>query len=92
MLEADALQDVVQLDVHAEVVRIQLELVAGPQAALFRDIHRHGGDAAVVGNAPVFVRGGVDQIVDELSGLNHVTSAFELPTSNFDCAAFSRSL
>jgi hypothetical protein len=47
MLEANALQDVVQLDVNAEVVGVQLELVAGPQAAIFVDVHGECGHAAV---------------------------------------------
>ena len=46
MLEADALQRVVQLDVDAEVVGIELELVAGPDAAVLVDVHRERRDRA----------------------------------------------
>jgi hypothetical protein len=38
MLEAHALQGVVQLHVHAEVVGVELELVAGLDAAVFVDV------------------------------------------------------
>ena len=39
MLEADAVERVVQLDVHAQVVGVELELVAGHDAAVLVDIH-----------------------------------------------------
>ena len=51
MLEADALQNVVQLDVDAQVVGVELELVAGLQAAVFVHVHGQRGDAAVNGSA-----------------------------------------
>ena len=35
---------VVQLDVDAEVVRVELELVAGADAAVLADVHRERGD------------------------------------------------
>ena len=44
MLEADALERVVQLDVDAEVVRVELELVAGADAAVLGDVHRERRD------------------------------------------------
>jgi hypothetical protein len=34
VLEADAVDGVVQLDVHAQVVAVELELVAGARAAV----------------------------------------------------------
>src|SRR5439155_10522459 len=40
MLETDALDGVVELDVNAQVVRIELEFVALEDSAIFRDIHR----------------------------------------------------
>jgi hypothetical protein len=55
MLEAHALQGVVQLHVHAEVVGVELELVAGLDAAVFVDVERQRGDGAVAGKAPVLV-------------------------------------
>ncbi|KAG1425778.1 hypothetical protein G6F57_023361 [Rhizopus arrhizus] len=53
MFEADALQGVMQFDVHAQVVGVQLQLVAGAQAAVFRHIHGQRGDRAVERQAPV---------------------------------------
>ncbi|MCY1300993.1 hypothetical protein D9M69_340240 [compost metagenome] len=55
MLEADALQRVVQFDIDAEVVRIQLERVAGPQAGFLVDVHRQRGDGAIETELPVAV-------------------------------------
>ncbi len=40
MLEPDAVQRVVQFDIDAEVVRIELELIARDDAAIFRDVER----------------------------------------------------
>ena len=40
VLEADALQRVVQLDVDAEVVAVELELVARAEAAVLGDVQR----------------------------------------------------
>src|SRR5712692_10118937 len=65
MLEPYSLQQVVQLDVDAQIVRVQLELVAGADAAIFVDVHRHGRDDAVVRDAPVPVAGGIGLIIDE---------------------------
>src|SRR4029078_10465239 len=64
LLEAEALEGVVELDVDAEVVRVQLELVAGADAAVFVAVHRDGGDGAVDGDFPVAVAGGIDLVVD----------------------------
>ena len=47
MLEAQPLHRVVELDVHAEVVGVQLQLVARHQAALLVDVHRQGRDRPV---------------------------------------------
>ena len=65
MLEADPLQQIVQLDVDAEIVGVELELVAGTKTAVFVDVHRDGGDASLVGDAPVLIAGGIGLIVDE---------------------------
>ena len=57
MLEAEALDGVVQLDVHTEVVGVQLELVAGDEAAGFLDVHGQRRDPPVHGQLPVPVPG-----------------------------------
>ena len=64
VLEADALQRVVQLDVDAQVVAVELELVAGAEAAVFVDVHRQRGDRAVEAELPVPVLRGVGLVVD----------------------------
>ena len=53
MLEPDPLQEVVQLDVDAEIVRIELELVALEQGALLVHIHQQGRDLTVDGEFPM---------------------------------------
>src|SRR5207244_7409172 len=45
VLEADTLQRVVQFDVYAEIVRVQLQLVAGLNASVFLNVHRQRGDS-----------------------------------------------
>ena len=55
MLEANALQRVGELDVDAEVVRIELELVAGIDAAILVDVHRQRRDGSVERELPVRV-------------------------------------
>src|ERR1700722_19857394 len=55
MLKAEALQNVVQLDVHAEIVRIQFEFVSGAQSAVFVYVHGQRGNAAVGGELPVLI-------------------------------------
>ena len=44
MLEADALDGVGELDVHAEVVGVELQLVVGRQPRIFLHVHRQRGD------------------------------------------------
>ena len=55
VLEADALDGVVQLDVHAEVVAVHLQLVARHDAAVLGDVHREGGDLVGDRQRPVLV-------------------------------------
>jgi hypothetical protein len=64
VLEAQATDDVGELDVDAEVVGVQLELVAGSQAALGIDAHAQASDGAVVGDLPVAIAGGVPLELD----------------------------
>src|SRR5262249_4593983 len=62
MLETQPLDGVSQLAVHAEIVRIELELVALEQGALLVHIHQQGRDLAVNGEfpMPVFRRVGLE--------------------------------
>ena len=47
MLEAQALHGVGQLDVDAEIVGIELQLVAGTQPRILVHVHGEVGDAAL---------------------------------------------
>jgi hypothetical protein len=58
MLEADAVDRVVQLDVDAQVVRIELELVARLDAAVLVDVQLQARDVALDRQLPVAVRDG----------------------------------
>src|SRR4051812_31474352 len=55
MLESDAVERVVQLDVHAQVVRIELELVAGLDAAVLVDVEPQARDVAFHCERPMTV-------------------------------------
>ena len=64
MLEADAVDRVGELDVDAEVVGVELELVAGADAAVLVEVGDQGGDRAVEDELPVAVAGGLGLVVD----------------------------
>ena len=68
MLEAQPLGRVVQLDVDAQVVRVEFQLVAGHQAAGLVDVHRQGGDRALDGVSPVPVTRGLGAEIDAHAG------------------------
>ncbi len=59
VLEPQPLDDVVELDVDAEVVAVELQLVVVAQAGVGRDPHRQRGDRAVEGQLPVPIGGRV---------------------------------
>ena len=64
----DALQRVVQLDVDAEIVAVELELVPGLDATVFGHVHRQRGDRAVEAELPVAVLRRIGAIVDDGRG------------------------
>ena len=72
MLEAQPLHRVVQLDVDAEVVGIELELVVAEPAGLV-DVHDQVGDVAVVLDAPVPIARGVGLVVDHVRHASGLT-------------------
>ena len=53
MLEAQPLHGIGKLDVDAEIVGIELELIALEQAAILVDIHGQRRDVAVDGELPM---------------------------------------
>ena len=71
MFEADALQCVGELDVDAEVVRIQFEPVVRRQTGVFADIHRQCGDRAVERELPVPIPIGMGVEGDRAGSVGH---------------------
>src|SRR5262245_2380684 len=67
MLEAQALHRVVQFDVDAKIVGIELELVVAEPAGLV-DVHDQVGDVAVIFDAPVPVARRVGLVIN---GVGH---------------------
>jgi hypothetical protein len=55
VLEAQALDGVGQLDVHAEVVGVELELVAVGERGVLPHVHRERGDGPRNAQPPVVV-------------------------------------
>ena len=55
VLEADAVQRIVELDVDAEVVGVELEFIAGLQPFVLVHVHRQRGGRAVYAHAPMGV-------------------------------------
>ncbi len=65
VFETQALDDVRQLDVDAEIVGIELEQIAFEQAAILVDVHGQGGDVAIDRKLPVLVAGRFGLEIDE---------------------------
>jgi hypothetical protein len=55
MLETQPLHGIGQFDIDAEIVGIQLELVAFEQPAILIDIHRERRDVAIDGDFPMLI-------------------------------------
>ena len=70
MLEAQALHGIGQFDIDAEVVGIELQLVAGPEAAILVHVHGEVGDALFECELPVLVAAGLGAEVDQ-RGFGH---------------------
>jgi hypothetical protein len=64
VLEADAVDGVVQLDVHAQVVAVELELVAGAQAGVLVEVGASVATGPSKLQLPVAVLAGVGLVVD----------------------------
>ena len=96
MLEAQPLHGVVELDVDAEIVGVQLQLVAGLQPAVLPDVHAERGDAAVELEPPVLVARRLRPEVDlhvlacffhfrSYPRITHRTRALRVPTFSQPC-------
>ena len=66
MLEAQPLHGIGQLDVDAEVVGVQLELIALEQPGVLVDVHEQLGDLAVEFQLPVAIALGLGLKIDAL--------------------------
>ena len=64
MLEAQPLHGVGELDVDAQVVGVELELIALEQAGVLVDVHDQLGDVAVEFQLPVAVARGLGLEID----------------------------
>src|SRR3546814_5452092 len=71
MLETDALQGVMQFDVHTQVVGVQLQLITWTNAAVFGDVHGKRCDGAIERESPMFVLGWVGAKIDARAGFSH---------------------
>ena len=64
MLEAQPLHRIIQLDIDAEVVGVQLQLVAGREAAILVNIHRERRDRPIEAQLPVAIFCGLGAKID----------------------------
>ena len=55
MLESNPLNQVRELDVDAEIVRVQLQAVVGREAGVLADVHRQRRHGAVYRELPVMI-------------------------------------
>jgi hypothetical protein len=63
-----ALNRIGELDVDAEVVRVQLQAIVGPQPRVLAHVHRERGDRTVERQLPVLVLGRAGLERDRLGG------------------------
>ena len=63
VLEADALQSVMQFNVHTQVIGVELEFVARTDAGVLVDIELQGGGFAFVFDRPMLVLARVDLVI-----------------------------
>ena len=64
VLEADAVDGIVQFNIDTQVVTVELELVTRTQAGVFININRQGGDSTVKFQFPVLVLRRISLIFD----------------------------
>ncbi len=81
MLEAQPLHGVVEFDVDAEIVGIELELIAVEQAAGLIDVHDQIGDVAIVLDAPMAISRRIGLEIDDLHGIRGAGHSRQPPFS-----------
>ena len=71
MFKTDAVECVIKLNVHTQVIAVEFELIARANAAVFIDVELQGGNFTFVLHGPVLVLAGVHLVIDR-GGLAHV--------------------
>lgn len=66
VLKSNPLKRIMQLDVYAEIVRVQFELATGTYPCALLNIHRKRGDPALNGQLPVAIVGRRGLEIDEV--------------------------
>jgi hypothetical protein len=83
MFKPDSLQRIVQLDVDAEVVRVELQSIPGAQATGFIDVHGQCRDGIIDGQSPMPVSRWIGLKIDWCIGGRvclFMHGVFELPS------------
>ena len=62
MFKADTVDGVIQLNINAQIVAVQLQLVTRTQTCVFINVYRQCGDSAIELEFPVSVLGGIGLI------------------------------
>ena len=72
VLKADAVERVMQFDVHAQVVAVELELVARTNPTVLRNVEGQPRNGALDRQGPVAVLRGVSAVVNALRSVGEV--------------------
>src|SRR5262249_22083219 len=76
MLEPDALESVGEFDVDAEIIRVELEIVALEQPTLFVDVQHQRHDLAVDVELPMVITRGIGGKIDPCQSVGELLSGF----------------
>ena len=69
VLEPQTLHCVIKLDIHAQIIGIELEVVTGNEGLVFLDVQTQPRNPTVYAQPPVFVLAGAGGEVHENAGL-----------------------
>ena len=64
VLKTDAVDGVIQLNIHTQIVAVQLEFVARTQTSVFVNINRQGSNGAIERQLPMLVLRWVGLVLD----------------------------
>ena len=68
VLKTDAVDGIVQLNIHPQVIAVELEFVAGAQTGVLVKVGAQRGDRTIETHLPVFVLAGVGLVIDASRG------------------------